>query len=130
MSIFRIHGAFDEAGAASVSLIDLNNINHFLNPLEYTLNLVSYDTNGDYLKYFIHLDNTYEGIFNPVESFLSGLNLTGSNLYFNGSSTYQFVIDAILAQITNPSFVSVMENDPFSMIVLEDLNEDIYLLIH
>jgi len=38
MSIFRIHGAFDEAGAASVSLIDLNNINHFLNPLEYTLN--------------------------------------------------------------------------------------------
>jgi len=125
--LYLLHGAHDSFGLSSP--INVNSLKPF-NPLSYTLDFVNYDTNGDYLKYFIHLDYTYEEIFNPVESFLSGLILTGSNLYFNGSSTYQFVIDAILAQITHPSFVSVMENDPFSMIVLEDLNEDISLLIH
>jgi hypothetical protein len=125
--LYLLHGAHDNFGLSSP--ININNLNAF-SPLSYTLDLENYDIDGDYLKYFIHLDDTYESVFNPVESYLSGLTLTGSNLYFNGSSTYQFVIDAILAQITNPSFVSVMEDDPYSMTVLENLNEDILLLIH
>src|SRR5690554_6052059 len=69
-------------------------------------------------------------IYNPAVSYLSSLNLTGSNLYFNGSNTYQFVSDAIAAQYSNPTFVSVVVNDASSKTKLEDMGEDISLLIH
>src|SRR5690606_38728719 len=119
-----LHGSYGGFGLGSP--IDVSQLNPF-EPLSYTLDF-SYDTNGDFLKYLIHLDYASWEIINPMLNYLDTLSLNDINLYQSSPGNYApYVISALRANIS--AFINVIADDPHSKVLLHS-SENIANLIH
>ncbi|MAC95424.1 MAG: hypothetical protein CMC96_07970 [Flavobacteriales bacterium] len=122
--MFLIHGA--HAYHDVESQIDIGQLNPF-EPLSYTLDF-TYDTNGDFLKYFIHLDYASWGIINPMLNYLETLNLNDISLYQSSPGNYYpYVISALRANISD--FINIIQDDSYSKEALHS-SENLVNLIH